>query len=227
MSNGNGPTLEVLEAIGTWYDLQPEDPKEDPVKNFKEGANMKLWFQSVQHHLGNVKGASGFPLLYTIRGDRELEEEEITDETDFDDDVAFRGRLSGHFWAADNRRLFQFLQIKTHGSIAWNEISECKQRMNGRQAYMKLRSRFMGEDVQHLLCTRAEATLDKISFDGSSKQFTCSIYISAMREAWEDLTRRSPLYVPHWLGRGEIFFQGTRIDPVPRAHHNLTQRKWH
>ena len=40
----NGPALEVLEAIGTWYDLQPEDPKEDPVKNFKEGANMKHWF---------------------------------------------------------------------------------------------------------------------------------------------------------------------------------------
>ena len=46
----NGPALEILEAIGTWYDLKPEDPKEDPVKNFKEGANMKLWFQSVQHH---------------------------------------------------------------------------------------------------------------------------------------------------------------------------------
>ena len=67
----NGPTLEVLEAIGTWYDLQPEDPKDYPVKNFKEGANMKLSFQSVQHHLGNVKGASGFPLLYTIREERE------------------------------------------------------------------------------------------------------------------------------------------------------------
>ena len=39
---------------------------------------------------------------------------------------------------------------------------------NIRQAYRKLRSRFMGEDVQHLLCTRAEATLDKIRFDGSS-----------------------------------------------------------
>ena len=45
----------------------------------------------------------------------------------------------------------------------------------------------MGEDVQHLLCTKTEANLDKIRFDGSSKQFTYSIYISAMREAWEDL----------------------------------------
>ena len=52
---------------------------------------------------------------------------------------------------------------------------------------MKLRSRFMGADVQHLLCTRAEATLDKIRFDGSSKQFTYSLFISTMREAWEDL----------------------------------------
>ena len=107
--------------------------------------------------------------------------------TDFDGDIALRGRLAGHFWAADNRRLFQFLQIKTHGTIAWNEISDCHQRMNGRQAYRKLRARFMGEDVQHLLRTKAEATLDKIRFDGSSKQFTYSIFISRMREAWEDL----------------------------------------
>ena len=183
----NGPTLEVLDSIGTWFDLQPEDPKDDPVKNFKEGANMKIWFQSVKHHLGTVKGASGFPLLYTIREERELEDDETTHETDFDEDIAFRGRLAGHFWAADNRILFQLLQIKTHGTIAWNEISECKQRMNGRLAYMKLRSRFMGEDVQHSLCTKAEAALDKIRFDGSSKQFTYSTYISAMREAWEDL----------------------------------------
>ena len=68
-----------------------------------------------------------------------------------------------------------------------NASSECKQRMNGRQAYMKLWSRFMGEDVQHPLRTKAEATLDEIRFDGSSKQFTYSTYISAMREAWEDL----------------------------------------
>ena len=93
----------------------------------------------------------------------------FADVTDFDGDIALRGRLAGHFWAADNRRLLQFLQIKTHGTIAWNEISECKQRMNGRQAYMKLRSRFMGEDVQHLLRTRAEAILEKIRFDASSK----------------------------------------------------------
>ena len=45
----------------------------------------------------------------------------------------------------------------------------------------------MGEDVQPLLCTQAEATLDKIRFDGSSKQFTYSIFISTTREAWEDL----------------------------------------
>ena len=42
LSNGNGPTLEVLDTMATWFDLQPEDPKEDPVKNFKEGSNMKI-----------------------------------------------------------------------------------------------------------------------------------------------------------------------------------------
>ena len=36
LSNGNGPTLEVLDTMATWFDLQPEDPKDDPVKNFKE-----------------------------------------------------------------------------------------------------------------------------------------------------------------------------------------------
>ena len=104
-----GPTLEVLDSLGTWFDLQPEDPKDDPVKNFKEGTNMKIWFQSISHHLGNVKGASGFPLLYTIRDEKDLEEVDITDATDFDGDIAIRDRLAGHFWAADNRILFQFL----------------------------------------------------------------------------------------------------------------------
>ena len=63
----NGPTLEILDAIGNWYDMQPDDPKEDPVKIFKESANMKHWFQSLKHYLGSVKGASVFPLLYPIR----------------------------------------------------------------------------------------------------------------------------------------------------------------
>ena len=48
--------------------------------------------------------------------------EEVTVNTDFDDDLAYRGRLAGHFWADDNKRVFQFLQRKTHSTIAWNEI---------------------------------------------------------------------------------------------------------
>ena len=56
--------------------------------------------------------------------------------------------------------------FKTHGATAWNEISACQQRMNGRQAYRKLRARFMGEDVQHLLRTHPlEPIADVADFD--------------------------------------------------------------
>ena len=32
LTDGNGPALEVLDAVDTWYQLQPEDTDEDSVK---------------------------------------------------------------------------------------------------------------------------------------------------------------------------------------------------
>ncbi len=189
LADNNGPTLQVLEAVDTWYQLQPKDTGEDSVKPYKEGANMKLWFESISIHLRTTKGASGMPLLYVIRDEIDEAEppEAITADMDFDDDLAYRGRLAGNFWSADNRRVFQFLQRKTHGTIAWNEIKSYQHRGNGRRAYFALRSRYKGEYVSHLLRKNAVDTLEKIRFDGKSKQFTYSVYISTMREAWEDL----------------------------------------
>ena len=52
---------------------------------------------------------------------------------------------------------------------------------------MALRARFMGDDVSHLLRKRAENTLEKARFDGTSKLYTYSVHISSLREAWDDL----------------------------------------
>ena len=63
-----GPALEILDAVWTWNDLQPDDPTDDSVKVFTDNANMKFWFESIKHHLGSVEGSSGFPLLYYQTG---------------------------------------------------------------------------------------------------------------------------------------------------------------
>ena len=179
----NEASLDRLEEVSNWQQLLPTEAPDDSVPKFKETLNLKTWFESIENHLRLKVGPSGVPLLYTIREDGLMNRVAFEAIDDFDEDMATFGRLSGYYWQADNRALWQYIQNKTHGTTAWSVVQPCKPNQNGRTAYRLLKAEHLGEDVFELLRREAENTLSKSRYDGTSRNYTFAKHCSIFREA--------------------------------------------
>ena len=185
-------TLENIEAVSVWFEQLEEDPAETTVAVFSDGCNKKQWFESITGYLGLKKGkASGVPLLYVIREEAQLpgdgDDPGYGGYNTFNDELIRRGRHNGHFWRSDNGEVWTFLRSKCHGTTAWTTIVAFQTTKNGRQAFLALLGQFLGADAKSLLLKRAERTLDSITFDGRSRNWTFDKFVGRLRESFIDL----------------------------------------
>ena len=180
-------TLARMNQVYEWFEQQEADP-EDTVANFTDGCNKRLWIESIEQYLSIKKGQALVPLAYVIR--RDPNRPEPAPEFGFptmDHEIATRGRLSGHFWAADNRSVWLFLRKKCHGTTAWTVIVEFERRADGRSAFLALIGQYLGRDYQRNLLKAAVTTLENLRFDGRSKNWTFDRFIGKMRQCFVDM----------------------------------------
>ena len=181
-------TLANLEVVDDWFNQLEDDPSEDTVPAFTDGANKKQWFENITAYLGIKKGKSGVPLLYVVREDPNLPPVDPGfGVPSFNDEVFLRGRHGGHFWAADNKSVWLLMRSKCHGTTAWNTIAGFQATNNGRAAFVALLGQFLGEDVRAVLLRRAERTLENIRFDGRNRNFSFDKFVGRLRESFLDL----------------------------------------
>jgi len=171
-----------------------KDPPEDSVANFTDGCNKKLWIESIQQYFALRKGQALVPLLYVIRL------QEAVPAVDpgfglpsFEEDIESRGRLDGQFWRADNRAVWLFLKSKCHGTTAWTTIVEHQRAANGRGAFLALVNQYLGRDVQRSLLKKAVTTLEKLTFDGRSRNWTFDKFVGSMRQCFVDMGEANQL----------------------------------
>ena len=181
-------TRDLCKTVYDWMKSLAEDPDEGTVKDFTEGANKKIWFESIRGYFSVKKGKTGFPLIYVIR-----EEDDAIDPAPawgtptMDIFLETQGRHDGRFYASDNAAVWLLLRQKCHGTTAWNCIRSFETRRNGRGAYKALSSQYMGRSVTTLLLKRAETTLETLRFDGKSKNWTWDKFVGRYRDALHDL----------------------------------------
>ena len=182
-------TLNNLDELGYWStQLEGSKPTSNDLAPFTDGANKKVWFETIKSHLQVMIGDSGMPLSYVLREDPALP---AVDPgfglPDFEQDVASRGRHDGHFWRGDNRLVWLLIKKLTEGTNAWSCVQEFARTNNGRGAYFALVNTYMGPDIQRILLKRAEATLSTAVYDGRSKSWTWTKHVSRYREAFKDM----------------------------------------
>ena len=206
---------ETLERVNNWFDQVKQNEPKEGIKPFTEGANKKIWFESIENYFAAKAGPSGVPLSYVIRDDAGLPAEDPGfGVPDFDHEVATRGRHNGHFWENDNKTVWNDIKDAVHGTTAWSTIKRFARTKNGRDAFRALELTFMGNDVRLLLSRRADNVLNMAVYDGKSKNWTWEKHVDRLRNAFQDLEAAGNPHTP----RMQVQKLNNSFQFLPLAH---------
>ncbi len=182
-------TLDNIETIGEWmaqYKDNPDDPTE--LEKFPDEMNKRDWIESIEGHLEQTISVSGVPMAYVIRPETALPAVDPGPGLPtLDQELLARGRLEGHFWDADNRKLWFLLRKICQGTTAWTLIAPYETTKNGRLAFRAIKKQYMGDDTRHLLMQEAGNIINNTIFDGKSKSNPFDKHCGGFRRAQVDL----------------------------------------
>jgi hypothetical protein len=188
--NYDNVTTQLLDHVFDWTVQKVQSPEES-IEKYSEGIDIRRWFESIEQYLAVKRGVrSNVPLLYVVKALVILpadEDNTLGEQTDLAQDVARKGRLDGRFYTADNQEVWLLLKSKCHGTAMWSTISRYERISDGRNAYLALRTQLMGRDVQSHIQTVANKTLQALRYDGKSRNFSFTKFVSRFRQAAEDL----------------------------------------
>jgi hypothetical protein len=143
--------------------------------------------EDLDDYLARKLGASGLPLAYVARdavaapaidpgfGLPSAYEEMIA-----------RGDHTQPAYQVDNVEVWNVIRHMTHGGMAWSWVSAHSRTQNGREAYLALKTHYLGESYQNRIKAAADSTLNRTYFDGQ-RSFTFEQYISTLQKAFTDL----------------------------------------
>ena len=197
----NGIEMATMATLASWYDQLEKDaaPLAEP---FTDSCNKRHWLESIQNDVAHLHSpSSGFPLSYVIRTDNapanplptgyvllpDGTQVQDANQFDWEADLAANGRHDGHFWRADNKKVWDYIYRLTHRTNCWGTVVRFQRTSNGRGAYLALQSVFLGRNVQASIAAVAERKLHSIRFDGRSRNYTFDRFTSQLRELWRDL----------------------------------------
>ena len=187
-------TLLVIGNVDQWFKTLPEDPGDDMVATYKPGIDRRAWIESIIDYFRSKKGVHSLvPLLYVIREETALPAlDPGFGLPDLDQEVERRGRHDGAFYNSDKKTVWNFLALKCRGTDTWTTIEGYARRQDGREAFLALVRAFMGANVKRVLLKKAEQTLQFITFDNKSRNWTFEKFMGKFRQAIRDLGQPAP-----------------------------------
>jgi hypothetical protein len=143
--------------------------------------------EDLDDYLMRKRGESGLPLAYVTR---DTVEPPAVDPgfglPTFIQEMVDRGDHNQPAYQNDSIEVFNVIRHMTHGGLAWSWVSAFNRTKNGRDAYIALKSHYLGESYQARIKTAADAVLTKTYYDGQ-RSFTFEQYISVLQKAFTDM----------------------------------------
>jgi hypothetical protein len=143
--------------------------------------------EDLDSYLNNALGETFLPLAYLVRDDVALP---LVDPgfgmPSYHEEMVRRGDHEGTAFQRDNIALWNVISHMTHGGFAWNWVSAHERTRNGREAYIALKTHYLGESYQARIKAAADAVLQKTYYDGA-RSFTFESYITTLQKAFTDL----------------------------------------
>ena len=145
--------------------------------------------EELDHYLLLKRGVSGIPLAYLVRTDVVPGDDPGYGEPSITEDLIARAPHGPNnvIYTTDNRHLWTIIRNMTQGGFAWVWIAALDRSRNGRQAYINLKTYFLGKAFVGKLKTQADRTLSTTTYTGY-KGFTIDDYSAKIKSAFNDLT---------------------------------------
>jgi hypothetical protein len=106
----------------------------------------------------------------------------------FADELIRRAKHEGNpSYQVDNQALWSVIRKLTTGGFAWSWVSSCARSQNGREAYLQLKTHYLGQSLQDKIQSDADRILENTFYDGKARNFTFEAYCTRLKQAFMDL----------------------------------------
>jgi hypothetical protein len=187
-------TLPVLKALWITFTIESdckaiEVPEPDPLTKME---NIRTFIDSLDHYMTNKRGIDGVPLAYLVRKDVDPpnadDDPEAYGQPTFADELIRRAKHEGNpSYQVDNQVLLSVIRKLTVGGFAWSWVSSCARSQNSREAYLQLKTHYLGKSLQDKIQSDADMILENTFYDGKARNFTFEAYCTRLKQAFTDL----------------------------------------
>jgi hypothetical protein len=185
-------TLDRLHKLWVWRTRMLEHVKREftPPELMLKDVTTRKTLEELDHYLLNKCGVTGTPLAYLTRAYAVPIEEDDPGfgEPTITDELIRRARHGTYEdYDDDNKFLWEIIHDMTKGGFAWAWVSNQQRHRNGRQAYIQLKSHFLGPSYQEKIKSDSERILETAYYDGKSRNFSLEDYCGTIKRAWTDI----------------------------------------
>jgi hypothetical protein len=75
----------------------------------------------------------------------------------------------------------------THGGPGWSWVQSHQRTTNGRQAYLAIKTHYLGESYSTRVRAAADSNIDSAYYDGKSRSFTFERYCEVLKAEFTDI----------------------------------------
>ena len=149
----------------------------------------RKWFEQFDQWASRYLGPSGVPLLYVIRKESDIEEDdEGWYQPSLNEDLALRGPHGNEsmFWREDNLAVWNMLMHCLHPTTSWTHIKPFQKKADGHGAYTALKANMLGPEVTKTLRANAAKVISTIKYNGQSKGLSFNKMSTTLTQAFLD-----------------------------------------
>jgi hypothetical protein len=188
----NDATLDRLKDLWDWHKNELDQEEKQDLKEpepLKHENKARKTLEELDHYLLMKRGVGGVPLAYLVREDVEPGPDPGYGQPTITDDLIARvpHGPDSVMYDTDNKYLWKIIMTMTQGGFAWTWVSDQNKSRNGRQAYIQLKTHFLGKAFKTKIKAAADKIISTTTYTGY-KGFTLDNYGAKMRDAFTDLT---------------------------------------
>lgn len=179
----------MLNNVTQVYLLKEHDKNEatiDLPAQFQRIDNARIILENLDDYLLRKRGEFGVPLAYVTRFEVALPtifEDPGFGQPNYVEEMIRRAPHVGPEWQIDNIAVWNVFRHITHDGPAWNWVSRFARSGNVRDAYIALKTHFLGDSYLERIRAQADARLDNAFFDGRNRNFTYESYCGLVNNA--------------------------------------------
>jgi hypothetical protein len=159
-----------------------------PIPPLLSFAKWPEWEEQFRSYLSHFRGTAGkTPLTYVIR-DHAVVTDQIRDATyeSIDDTMIHTIYHHGSRWNIDNRKVFDILKSLTVTGPGWTFIQCFNRTLDGRGAFIRLKSQAEGRSAQLTRQAKAHGEIRDATYSGKGK-YTIDQYVTRHQKAHNEL----------------------------------------